>query len=158
MIIALRTISSIFKNKWKSWKIENLSIFRIFYSPQTISTGKKIYTTTMYIESQTFFLKKAFLPLFHNPPNRVMAPSERSELGAYQTFTGSGVLHLEAESPNLMQLLSQINPLWRCPREKVGGAKRSSRTGQCRGHKGKKYFLIFVHGFVQNLLIDFSFF
>ena len=97
----------------------------------------------MYMESQTFFLKKAFLPLFHNPPNRVMAPSERSELGAYQTFTGSGVLHLKAESPNLMQLLSQINPLWRCPREKVGGAKRSSRTGQCRGHKEKKYFLIF---------------
>ena len=60
-----------------------------------------------------------------------MAPSERSELGAYQTFTGSGVLHLRAESPNLMQLLSQINPLWRCPREKVGGAKRLSRTGQC---------------------------
>ena len=85
----------------------------------------------MYMESQTFFLKKAFLPLFHNPPNRVMAPSERSELGAYQTFTGSGVTHLSAQSPNLMQLLSQINPLWRCPREKVGGAKRSSRTGQC---------------------------
>ena len=87
-----------------------------------------------------------------------MAPSERSELGAYQTFTGSGPSHLKAESPNLMQLVSQINPLWRCPREKVGGAKRSSRTGQCRGHKGKKYFLIFVHGFVQNLLIDFSIF
>ena len=67
-----------------------------------------------------------------------MAPNERSELGAYQTFTGSGVAQLKAESPNLMQLLSQINPLWRCPREKVGGAKRSSRTGQCSNHF--KYF------------------
>ena len=112
----------------------------------------------MYMERQTFFFLNAFLPPFHNPPNRVMAPSERSELGAYQTFTGSGVLHFDAKSPNLMQLVSQINPLWKCSREKVGGAKRSSRTGQCRGHKEKKYFLIFVHGFVQNLLIDFSIF
>ena len=101
----------------------------------------------MYMERQTFFLKKACLPLFHNPPNCVMAPSERSELGAYQTFTGSGVTHLSVDSPNLMQLLSQ-----------VGGAKRLSRTGQCRGHKEKKYFLISVHGFLQNLLIDFSIF
>ena len=61
-LIDLRTISSIFKHKWKSWKIKNLSILRIFYSPQTISTGKKIYTTTMYMERQTFFFKGIFSP------------------------------------------------------------------------------------------------
>ena len=96
----------------------------------------------MYMERQTFFLKKAFLPLFHKPPNCVIYTYIYIEIftgsgvltqspNLMQMSMGSGVPYLPAQSPNLMQLLSQINPLWRCPREKVGGAKRSSRTGQC---------------------------
>ena len=59
-----------------------------------------LYTTTMYMERQTFFFLNAFLPPFHNPPNRVMAPSHR-------IFTGSMVL---TQSPNLMQPLRGQDP------------------------------------------------
>ena len=56
----------------------------------------------MYMESQTFFLKKAFLPLFHNPPNRVIymyiLPIESLQ-GLVLT-----------QSPNLMQPLRGQDP------------------------------------------------
>ena len=81
-LIDLQTISSIFKNKSKSWKIKNLSILRFFLFPlRRFLQGINIYNDNVHGKAN--ILLKLFLPPSHHPPKFVISPTKRSEVGLY---------------------------------------------------------------------------
>ena len=89
------------------------------------------------------------------PKFAIMAPSERSELGAYQTITGSGLPSKKVQGGVIYGPLSPCKRWAKnyhfsgVPRKKFGVQNDRVDTNSVVDTLKKYIFLIFTHGFLK---------